>query len=59
MNNNPVEVVQEEGLQQYVFTYRCAKSKGGKFPTRSPAVKSPLRDETRAPRRLVTLILVA
>lgn len=27
-NNNKVEVVQEEGLQQYVFTYRCAKTKG-------------------------------
>lgn len=26
-NNNPVEVVQEEGMLQYIFTYRCAKTK--------------------------------
>ncbi len=26
--DNKVEIVQEEGLQQFVFTYRCANAKG-------------------------------
>ncbi|KAI1301835.1 hypothetical protein HDE_02747 [Halotydeus destructor] len=39
-NNQPVEVVQEEGLQQYVFTYRCAKTKVGPCTGISPLYQS-------------------